>query len=133
MLIPLGIGGHGDRSSKHFGSQKPCYSGQWPLTSHYFKCWNKEDDQNFGWWWRIQHFRKRKIHMADHRTSNVIYVCIMSHKSSSKGVVKVVKTWNKCAQTTVWTMLLKLTPLNYCLLMEWKGIGFTKKLQSNLT
>ena len=27
---------------------------QRPLTSHYFKCWNREDEQNFGLWWRIQ-------------------------------------------------------------------------------
>ena len=30
--------------------------------------------------------------MADHPTSDVKYICIMSHKSSSKVVVKVVKT-----------------------------------------
>ena len=37
MLLHLGIGSHGDRSTKLFGSHKPCYDSQWLLTSHYFK------------------------------------------------------------------------------------------------
>ena len=39
MLLHLGISDHGDRSAKLFGSHKPCYDGQWPLTCSYFRCW----------------------------------------------------------------------------------------------
>ena len=37
-MLHLGIGGHGNSSTKIFGGQKPCYNSQWPLASHYFKC-----------------------------------------------------------------------------------------------
>ena len=37
LLLHLAAGDHGDRSTKLLGSHKPCYNGQWPLTSRYFK------------------------------------------------------------------------------------------------
>ena len=37
VVLHLGIGGHRDRLTKLFGGHKPCYDGQWPLTSCYFK------------------------------------------------------------------------------------------------
>ena len=37
MLLHLGIGSHGDCSTKLFGSHKYYCDGQWPLTSYYFK------------------------------------------------------------------------------------------------
>ena len=37
LLLHLGIGGHGNRSTKLFRGHKPCYDYQWPLTSRYFK------------------------------------------------------------------------------------------------
>ena len=37
LLLHLDIGGHGDCSTKLFGSHKLCYYGQLPLTDHYFK------------------------------------------------------------------------------------------------
>ena len=36
-MLHVGIGRHGDRSTKLFGGQEPCYGGQWPLTGRYFK------------------------------------------------------------------------------------------------
>ena len=38
-MLDLDIGGHDDCSTKLFGSQIPCYDGQWLLTSRYFKYW----------------------------------------------------------------------------------------------
>ena len=38
MLLHLGIGGHGNRSTKLFGGHKPCYDGQWQLTGRYNMC-----------------------------------------------------------------------------------------------
>ena len=37
MLLHLGTGGHGDRSTKFFRGHKYCYDGQWPLIDLYFK------------------------------------------------------------------------------------------------
>ena len=39
MLLHLGIGGHGEHSTKFFGGQKPWYNSQWLLTGCYFRCW----------------------------------------------------------------------------------------------
>ena len=41
-----GIGGHGDRLKKIFGSHKWCWDSQWPLADCYFKCWIHRDDCN---------------------------------------------------------------------------------------
>ena len=38
MFLHLGIGNHGDRSTKLFSGHKPCYNSQWLLNSHFFKC-----------------------------------------------------------------------------------------------
>ena len=35
--LHLGIGGHGDHSTKLFAGQKHCCNSQWPLSSHHFK------------------------------------------------------------------------------------------------
>ena len=33
LHIGIGIGGHGDSSTKPFGGHKPCYDSQLPLTA----------------------------------------------------------------------------------------------------
>ena len=37
MLLFLGSGGHGDRSTRLFGGHKGFYNRQWPLTCRHFK------------------------------------------------------------------------------------------------
>ena len=48
MLLHLGIGSHGDSSTKLFGRHKPCYDGQWPLTGCSFKCWSDKSNMEHG-------------------------------------------------------------------------------------
>ena len=46
-------------------------------------------------WIKLWSLKKRKLHMAHHRTPNSIYSCILSHthwKSPEKACLKVVKT-----------------------------------------
>ena len=38
-MLAVGIGSHGDRSTKLFTRQKRCYDGQSPLNGRYFKRW----------------------------------------------------------------------------------------------
>ena len=66
LLLHLGTGGHGDRSAKLFGGQKPCYDGQWPLIDLYFKRYIT----------RVKFYKKLTFLTPDTHT----YVCVSGAK-----------------------------------------------------